>query len=172
LHARTHARALHGRKRACKRRVLYGSPQCTRMHALCVHACMHAGPGGDRQSTASQQTQVSAHTGPEELAGALKGAELVIIPAGVPRKPGMTRDDLFNVNAGACRRVGRAGGLRAVLLHTRSQSTGSCSPHELQGIRQRQGTSTHNTHTRRHRARADRGRGQGMPDRECFALAS
>lgn len=26
--------------------------------------------------------------------------DLVIIPAGVPRKPGMTRDDLFNINAG------------------------------------------------------------------------
>lgn len=44
--------------------------------------------------------KVSGHTGPEELAGALKGADLVIIPAGVPRKPGMTRDDLFNINAG------------------------------------------------------------------------
>ncbi|KAK1923634.1 malate dehydrogenase [Papiliotrema laurentii] len=30
---------------------------------------------------------------------ALTGAEVVIIPAGVPRKPGMTRDDLFNTNA-------------------------------------------------------------------------
>jgi malate dehydrogenase len=29
----------------------------------------------------------------------LKGADLVVIPAGVPRKPGMTRDDLFNINA-------------------------------------------------------------------------
>lgn len=29
-----------------------------------------------------------------------KGADVVVIPAGVPRKPGMTRDDLFNVNAG------------------------------------------------------------------------
>ena len=27
------------------------------------------------------------------------GAEIVVIPAGVPRKPGMTRDDLFNTNA-------------------------------------------------------------------------
>jgi len=27
----------------------------------------------------------------------------VIIPAGVPRKPGMTRDDLFNINAGIVR---------------------------------------------------------------------
>jgi hypothetical protein len=45
-------------------------------------------------------TQVSGHTGPDELAAALSGADLVIIPAGVPRKPGMTRDDLFNINAG------------------------------------------------------------------------
>jgi malate dehydrogenase len=30
----------------------------------------------------------------------LTGADLVVIPAGVPRKPGMTRDDLFNINAG------------------------------------------------------------------------
>jgi len=29
----------------------------------------------------------------------LKGCSLVLIPAGMPRKPGMTRDDLFKVNA-------------------------------------------------------------------------
>lgn len=34
------------------------------------------------------------------LKNALKDTELVLIPAGVPRKPGMTRDDLFNINAG------------------------------------------------------------------------
>ncbi|GIM12089.1 hypothetical protein Vretimale_15519, partial [Volvox reticuliferus] len=44
--------------------------------------------------------KVTAYTGPEELAGCLSGADLVVIPAGVPRKPGMTRDDLFNTNAG------------------------------------------------------------------------
>ncbi|KAG7663201.1 uncharacterized protein J8A68_003283 [[Candida] subhashii] len=33
------------------------------------------------------------------LANALSGSDIVIIPAGVPRKPGMTRDDLFNINA-------------------------------------------------------------------------
>ncbi|CCU99122.1 unnamed protein product [Malassezia sympodialis ATCC 42132] len=33
------------------------------------------------------------------MAKALQGTELVIIPAGMPRKPGMTRDDLFNANA-------------------------------------------------------------------------
>lgn len=35
----------------------------------------------------------------EGLAEVLTGADVVIIPAGVPRKPGMTRDDLFNTNA-------------------------------------------------------------------------
>jgi malate dehydrogenase len=39
--------------------------------------------------------------GPDQLADALKGCDLVIIPAGVPRKPGMTRDDLFKVSAAA-----------------------------------------------------------------------
>ncbi|GIL84669.1 hypothetical protein Vretimale_14527 [Volvox reticuliferus] len=37
------------------------------------------------------------------LAEALRGCDLVIIPAGVPRKPGMTRDDLFKINAGIVR---------------------------------------------------------------------
>ena len=33
------------------------------------------------------------------LKDTLSGADVVVIPAGVPRKPGMTRDDLFNTNA-------------------------------------------------------------------------
>merc|ERR1719476_1012677 len=37
---------------------------------------------------------------PSSFAGeALAGCSLVLIPAGMPRKPGMTRDDLFKVNA-------------------------------------------------------------------------
>lgn len=47
----------------------------------------------------STATRVSGHSGNGELAEALKGAEIVLIPAGVPRKPGMTRDDLFATNA-------------------------------------------------------------------------
>ncbi|EJU00228.1 NAD-malate dehydrogenase [Dacryopinax primogenitus] len=39
----------------------------------------------------------------EGLKQALTGAEIVVIPAGVPRKPGMTRDDLFKINAGIVR---------------------------------------------------------------------
>ncbi|CAE7208781.1 unnamed protein product, partial [Rhizoctonia solani] len=37
------------------------------------------------------------------LKKALTGANVVVIPAGVPRKPGMTRDDLFKINAGIIR---------------------------------------------------------------------
>ncbi|KAG7192328.1 uncharacterized protein KQ657_002047 [Scheffersomyces spartinae] len=37
------------------------------------------------------------------IEGALKGTDIVVIPAGVPRKPGMTRADLFNVNASIVR---------------------------------------------------------------------
>merc|ERR1712226_161114 len=36
----------------------------------------------------------------DDLNKALEGCDVVVIPAGVPRKPGMTRDDLFNINAG------------------------------------------------------------------------
>ncbi|KAI1824090.1 malate dehydrogenase [Xylaria intraflava] len=45
---------------------------------------------------------------PSGLAAALKGSEVVLIPAGVPRKPGMTRDDLFNTNASIVRDLAKA----------------------------------------------------------------
>lgn len=44
--------------------------------------------------------QVRGFLGKEQLESALVGMDLVIIPAGIPRKPGMTRDDLFKINAG------------------------------------------------------------------------
>lgn len=43
---------------------------------------------------------VRGFLGQPQLDAALTGMDLVIIPAGVPRKPGMTRDDLFKINAG------------------------------------------------------------------------
>ncbi|KAG8911737.1 Malate dehydrogenase, cytoplasmic, partial [Tulasnella sp. 417] len=49
--------------------------------------------------TASQVNGYAA----DNITAALEGAEVVIIPAGVPRKPGMTRDDLFNTNASIVR---------------------------------------------------------------------
>lgn len=42
---------------------------------------------------------LQGYAGAEQLGEALKGADVIIIPAGVPRKPGMTRDDLFKVCA-------------------------------------------------------------------------
>ncbi|KAL1955241.1 hypothetical protein VTO42DRAFT_8900 [Malbranchea cinnamomea] len=45
---------------------------------------------------------------PSGLREALTGAEIVLIPAGVPRKPGMTRDDLFNTNASIVRDLAKA----------------------------------------------------------------
>merc|ERR1711972_871564 len=44
----------------------------------------------------------TGYTG-DQLKTALDGCDVVVIPAGVPRKPGMTRDDLFNINAGIVR---------------------------------------------------------------------
>jgi malate/lactate dehydrogenase len=52
------------------------------------------GPAEDI-SHCNTPTKVSGHAA-DDLEGALRGCDVVVIPAGVPRKPGMTRDDLFN----------------------------------------------------------------------------
>ncbi|GFZ07545.1 lactate/malate dehydrogenase family protein [Actinidia rufa] len=51
-------------------------------------------------SHVNTRSEVAGYVGEEQLGQALEGCDIVIIPAGVPRKPGMTRDDLFNINAG------------------------------------------------------------------------
>jgi len=56
------------------------------------------GVGVDLSHCSSNSTCVG-YTG-DDLHKALDGSDVVVIPAGVPRKPGMTRDDLFNINAG------------------------------------------------------------------------
>jgi len=43
--------------------------------------------------------RVTGHAGEKEIGAALADSDLVVVPAGVPRKPGMTRDDLFTTNA-------------------------------------------------------------------------
>jgi malate dehydrogenase len=45
----------------------------------------------------------------EEMEKALTGSEVIVIPAGVPRKPGMTRDDLFNTNASIVKGIAEVG---------------------------------------------------------------
>jgi malate dehydrogenase len=51
---------------------------------------------------------VKGYKGDDQLAEALAGCKIVVIPAGVPRKPGMTRDDLFNINAGIVQKLADA----------------------------------------------------------------
>lgn len=79
--------------RAVQRRQRYATLESSAVGVTRVHDTALA-------TLDSAAPQVTAHTGAEELSGALYGADLVVIPAGVPRKPGMTRDDLFNTNAG------------------------------------------------------------------------
>jgi malate dehydrogenase len=49
----------------------------------------------------------AAYTGSNDYA-AIKGADVVIVTAGVPRKPGMSRDDLIGINAKIVWQVGEA----------------------------------------------------------------
>merc|ERR1719203_1859461 len=41
----------------------------------------------------------------EKLEDCLKGCDLVLVPAGLPRKPGMTRADLLGINAGIAKNI-------------------------------------------------------------------
>ncbi|PKU65818.1 malate dehydrogenase, glyoxysomal [Dendrobium catenatum] len=60
---------------------------------------------------------VRGFLGQQQLDSALTGMDLVVIPAGVPRKPGMTRDDLFNINAG--------------IVRTLCEGVAKCCPHAI-----------------------------------------
>lgn len=64
--------------------------------------------------------QPSGKEDTETIKKALANSDLVVIPAGVPRKPGMTRADLFNINASIIRditaSVGKACPDAAVLI--------------------------------------------------------
>merc|ERR1711931_585749 len=54
------------------------------------------------------KAKVTGFKGQEQIEASLEGAEIVVIPAGVPRKPGMTRDDLFNTNASIVATIAKA----------------------------------------------------------------
>ncbi|KAG2222749.1 hypothetical protein INT45_013113 [Circinella minor] len=54
------------------------------------------------------QSKVTGHVGNDQLKDAIIGSDVVVIPAGVPRKPGMTRDDLFKINASIVRDLATA----------------------------------------------------------------
>jgi malate dehydrogenase len=83
--------------------------------------------------------KVQAFTGKDELAAALKDVDLVIIPAGIPRKPGMTRDDLFNINAGIVRDLTEAVAEHApkALIHIISNPVNSTVPIAAEVLKQK-----------------------------------
>merc|ERR1712061_841634 len=54
------------------------------------------------------KSKVTGFVGDDQLTASLVGAEIVVIPAGGPRKPGMTRDDLFNTNASIVANLAKA----------------------------------------------------------------
>ncbi|KAJ6264775.1 hypothetical protein Dda_0927 [Drechslerella dactyloides] len=63
------------------------------------------GVGADL-SHINARAKITAYLPGPDSAGlekALTGCDIVVIPAGIPRKPGMTRDDLFKINAGIVR---------------------------------------------------------------------
>lgn len=68
---------------------------------LCFHVCsQHQIPTTAKVTGHLPHPGAWPPKGNEGLEAALTGCSVVVIPAGVPRKPGMTRDDLFNTNAG------------------------------------------------------------------------
>jgi len=56
-------------------------------------------------SHVNTKAKVTAHRGLDQLADCVKDSQIIMISAGVPRKPGMTRDDLFGVNASIIREL-------------------------------------------------------------------
>ena len=71
---------------------------------------IRGGPGvaADVSHVNTKSTVKGYDPTPSGLAACLEGSDVVLIPAGVPRKPGMTRDDLFNTNASIVRDLAKA----------------------------------------------------------------
>lgn len=66
---------------------------------LSIHDLRHtAGVAADLSHICTKSV-VKAFEGPKNLRAAMKDADIVVVPAGLPRKPGMTRSDLIGVNA-------------------------------------------------------------------------
>ena len=51
-------------------------------------------------SHCSTRAKVTGHLGPDELAASLKSCDVVVIPAGVPRKPGMVATSMHICHLG------------------------------------------------------------------------
>lgn len=81
------------------------SPEVTKLN---LYDIVHTPGVAADLSHCETASKVTGFVGEEQLEASLEGAEVVVIPAGVPRKPGMTRDDLFNTNASIVANLSRA----------------------------------------------------------------
>ncbi|MCL4148971.1 UNVERIFIED_CONTAM: hypothetical protein GTU68_039973 [Idotea baltica] len=84
--------------------LLKNSPLVTK---LSLYDIVHTPGVAADLSHIESKAKVTGFVGPDQL-NSLKGSEVVVIPAGVPRKPGMTRDDLFNTNASIVANLAKA----------------------------------------------------------------
>jgi len=75
---------------------------------LSLYDIVHTVGVGADLSHIESKAKVTGYAGNDHLEASLEGCDVVIIPAGVPRKPGMTRDDLFNTNASIVRDLAAA----------------------------------------------------------------
>lgn len=66
---------------------------------LALYDLVHVRGVGADLSHIDRQCKVTTHLGPDELAECVRNCKVVIIPAGLAQKPGMSRDDLFGSNA-------------------------------------------------------------------------
>ncbi|THD18842.1 malate dehydrogenase [Fasciola hepatica] len=95
------------------------------------------------------RAQGTAHDGLSRLADCLKDANIMLIPEGVPRKPGMTWDDLINTSAPIVEQLTHACALhcpKAIICTTNPvnstapiaaetlKTNGSYGPHRLFGV--------------------------------------
>jgi len=76
--------------------LLKNSPLVTQ---LSLYDIVHTPGVAADLSHIESKAKVTGFVGADQLEASLEGVEVVVCPAGVPRKPGMTRDDLFNTNA-------------------------------------------------------------------------
>nr|UDB72881.1 malate dehydrogenase isoform X1 [Hemiscorpius lepturus] len=77
--------------------------QCPLITHLSLYDIAHTPGVAADLSHINTPAKVTGHIGDDQLQASLEGCNVVVIPAGVPRKPGMSRDDLFTTNASIVR---------------------------------------------------------------------
>ncbi|KAH8270131.1 hypothetical protein KR018_004305 [Drosophila ironensis] len=70
------------------------------IETLCLHDVRNVPGVAADLSHIATKTEVLHFDGPKKLKAAMDCSDIVVIPAGLPRKPGMNRTDLIDANAG------------------------------------------------------------------------